>query len=262
MAEKKITKLSAKNIKQKIVTHVLYVKNGSCSVQVSRSARRKNASIIIHRDNRIELRVPARYTQKQTEALLQEKKNWIEKVLAKNRLVPNAPERRYCQGEKILFLGRELSLVFSAPADLHHFSKSAYVFWEKKLLVLPLSAHNRQAEKVKKKLLEFYRAQSLLYFQKRIAELTPLLGEKKPSLIKTRVYKGRWGSCNTHREISLNLFLLMAPTAVIDYVLLHELAHLYQLNHSPLFWQKVAEGDPHYKTHRKFLKENAELFRF
>ncbi len=79
--------------------------------------------------------------------------------------------------------------------------------------------------------------------------------------ISIRDQKTRWGSCSSRGTLSFNWRLVMAPPAVLEYVVIHELAHLKQPNHSPSFWQIVGQHFPDYKMARTWLRANASLLR-
>ncbi len=79
--------------------------------------------------------------------------------------------------------------------------------------------------------------------------------------ISVRNQKSRWGSCSRRRTISLNWRLIHTPLPVQDYVILHELMHLRQMNHSARFWQEVKSVCPDYEAAERWLKQNASLLR-
>jgi predicted metal-dependent hydrolase len=74
--------------------------------------------------------------------------------------------------------------------------------------------------------------------------------------VSIRSQKTRWGSCSSKGTLSFNWRLVMVPPEVLDYVVIHELIHIGEHNHSKRFWEKVAAIDPAYKNHRRWLKEN------
>ncbi|MGD9153390.1 MAG: DUF45 domain-containing protein [Gammaproteobacteria bacterium] len=73
--------------------------------------------------------------------------------------------------------------------------------------------------------------------------------------LSIRGQKTRWGSCSEYKDINLNYKLLFLPANLVDYVLVHELCHIKELNHSKKFWQLVASYDTNYRVHRKLLHQ-------
>lgn len=77
--------------------------------------------------------------------------------------------------------------------------------------------------------------------------------------ITIREQKTRWGSCSSNRNLNFNWKLLLAPPEILDYVVVHELAHLKEMNHSPAFWSEVEKILPDYKERKKWLKEYGNM---
>lgn len=96
--------------------------------------------------------------------------------------------------------------------------------------------------------------QAELHLPDRLAYCARTYGFKYKS-VYCKSMRSRWGSCNNKNEITLNIFLMMVPWELIDYVLVHELVHTEHLHHGPIFWERVAEVLPDYKQRRKKLRE-------
>lgn len=79
--------------------------------------------------------------------------------------------------------------------------------------------------------------------------------------LKIKRLKGRWGSCDQHNNITLNLFLMQLPWDLIDYVIIHELVHTRVLRHGPDFWAAMAEVKPDVKELRKRLRDHRPMLR-
>lgn len=102
-----------------------------------------------------------------------------------------------------------------------------------------------------------YIAAAKEYFPKRVAYFHQFTGGYYDR-ITIRDQKTRWGSCSARGTLSFNWRLMLAPPAILDYVVVHELCHLTHMNHSAAFWQKVESVYPDYRTARKWLKDHGQ----
>lgn len=112
-----------------------------------------------------------------------------------------------------------------------------------------------QSEKLTAQQLEALRKQLRRQIGQRVAYYAPLVGVSWGK-ITLRAQRTRWGSCSSRGNLNFNLLLGLVPPRVLDYVVVHELCHRLEMNHSPRFWAQVERILPDYRQCRSWLKEN------
>ena len=197
--------------------------------------------------------VPKSYKLDYLPDLLKEKKRWILGKLAQCGQ-PQLPARGKAlkSGDTIPYLGRDLQVVIQQS-----YEEVDWVRLERDRLVvsLRLSTDGRPGLILE----QWYRAQAGRLIAERVDELSARLGVTY-SRLTIRGQKTRWGSCSHKGTLSFNWKLVMAPRPTIDYVIIHELAHLKEMNHTKRFWGLVAEYCPRWREHKRWLKDHeAEL---
>ncbi len=127
------------------------------------------------------------------------------------------------------------------------------VIVERNRLVVSLRAGSSSLDML---LERWYRVQAAELIREKANKLGADLG-LTCSRLSIRGQKTRWGSCSRRGNLSFNWKLLMAPEPIIDYVVIHELAHLKEMNHTKRFWQLVGQHCPDWRNHKKWLKDHA-----
>jgi predicted metal-dependent hydrolase len=197
-------------------------------------SNRKTLAIYI-RDGGVEVRAPKRVTLRQIEDLLNSKEVWINSKLAESD--QRAKQRESFNldyGDEVLYRGKQhtLGTDFRIPVGL-------------------------DLDDIKQACVQTYRQGAHDYITKRTSDIAQQM-QLAPSAVKISNAKRQWGSCNSKGVLRFSWRLIMADDEVIDYVIVHELAHLLQMNHSPCFWQIVGHELPDYRERQRRLRQLQE----
>tara|TARA_Y100001954_G_C15639540_1_gene516961 strand:- start:12 stop:725 length:714 start_codon:yes stop_codon:yes gene_type:complete len=213
-------------------------------VKIVRTFNRKKTLTLRVKNNQAEILCPYYTSSKYLRNFIVKKKNWIRKNIENNS--KNLSEIDQISKGYIRYKGKKLSLICEKAKH------ERVLLEEDKLKVF----YSRESSERKKKIIIFWlKYESYKFLNERLFFLSKKININFNSL-KIRSYRARWGSCNEKGDILLNWKLIMLPESVIDYVLIHELAHVLIPNHSEFFWKLVEKKYPTYKEKKKWLKEN------
>ena len=215
-----------------------------------RSPRRRTIGLKVDPSG-LTVSVPSRLTRREWEAVLVEKGAWVLDKLEEMR-ARSVPPFLWEDGQRLPFLGGSIELV------AEHGPGRGRPALAEGMLRVPL-ANPGNATDLAAKVVKWYRNEALTLFSHRVAFYARQL-DVSVSRLGLSNARTRWGSCTSQGAIRLNWRLVKAPPPVIDYVVIHELAHRIELNHSSAFWETVAQACPDYREQRAFLKLHSGLY--
>ena len=242
---------------------------------VVRSARRKKTiEITLDPERGVLVRSPARTPSKDIRELVQKRARWILDHATDDVLDP--PPRRFTDGESLFYLGEQIPIITEILQDTDIgidmgggalLRLTAYaevsVRLEDNAFRIGIPAGISEEERiagVRAALERWYRREAARLLPEIVARWQGNVSRKKPTQVLIRSQRRRWGSCSSDGSIRLNWRIVMAEPALIDYVVVHELAHLVVMDHSPRYWQKVESVMPDYRLRRKRLNEVGSRF--
>lgn len=219
---------------------------GGFIAEVIRSSRRKTADIRVEQGV-VSVIVPQDLPDERIDRLLADKRVWIkEKILVQREARP-ASHRRFVSGESIPYLGRNYRLkVIDGPFKAPKLDKGK--------LVVSVPGGSNAPDMVRNAIIRWYRRRAAEKLPGKVKRLAPSVGVT-PGKVEIKAFRSRWGSCTPKGDVAFNWRIMMAPNRVVDYVVVHELCHLIQHDHSPAYWREVARVMPDYAQWRDWLRD-------
>lgn len=215
--------------------------------EIIRSRRRKTADIRVE-NGAVKLVVPRDTPEEKIDRILADKRLWIREKILLHREVSPARSKRYVSGESFSYLGRNYRLkVASGP-----FAPVKLVAGR---LVVTVPSGREQPRVIRNALIRWYMHQAGKKLREKVDRYAAMVGVE-PTGVGIKTFKSRWGSCTAHGRLEFNWKIMMAPNRMVDYVVVHELCHLKQHDHSPAFWREVERVIPDYMECREWLREN------
>ncbi len=220
-------------------------------------SRRKTIALIVQTDGSLLVRAPQRTTNRQISELVEQKAEWIRARQAQALTRPKLEVHQFASGEQFWYLGSSCRLlVTEGSQERLEFSSGQFKL---SLQASGQLRHSSAWRKTAQAVFTFwYRRQARRVLEERVALLARCWGFSYRQ-VKITSARTRWGSCSTRGTLSFPWRLVMAPLAVIDYVVLHELVHTVVKGHGQAFWERVQALLPEYKQYIRWLKENSAL---
>ncbi len=200
-------------------------------------SRRKSLAVCVNREGEVLVRAPLRVSNAEIARFVEQEAGWIaEKSALLRERAARRREFRIEIGSTAPFLGREYPVLAGESAA---FTGSAFLV--------------RPDREVKPQLAALYRALALPYLRERTAFFAEKVGAA-PTGVRITGAKARFGSCSGKNALCFAWRLMLADPELVDYVAVHELCHIRQHNHSPLFWAEVEAVLPDYRDRERRLK--------
>ncbi|HHW66215.1 DUF45 domain-containing protein [Defluviitalea raffinosedens] len=211
-------------------------------------AKRKTMEIAVEPPDIITVTAPIDATMEQIIEKVREKGSWIIQKLYSFKHMNYQPiKREYVNGESFMYLGRNYSLEIGTDTRI---KRPEVKLFRGKFIV---TANNKNEEIIKKAMEQWYRDKAKEVISERVKYYQRFF-DQTPTHIKIKEQKKRWGSCTSKNELLFNWRCIMAKSNALDYIIVHEMCHMYYKDHSKEFWNLLASVLPDYERRKEWLK--------
>lgn len=220
------------------------------SVEIVRTARRKSAEIEINGET-VRVLVPNTLSDQRIHDLINKRSVWIKQKLDLHASTPEHKPREYVNGEAFPYLGKNYRLKLVNSLKYSVKLKNGY-------LTVAYPKHDdelKNAFVIKRLLTTWYQSHAFDKIRDKTQRYSDIIGVK-PTSVNVDDFKSRWGSCLHTGAVTFNWRIIMATHKIVDYIIIHELCHLIEHNHSPKYWRLVENYCPDYASCRQWLKDN------
>ena len=204
-------------------------------------SRRKTIAVHIRKDASVEVRAPLQLSKNDIDKWVASKETWIEKHLERRRQL-NAEKSVFAlnYGDMVTLAGNAYP-IRAKEGNLIGFDRQCFY-------MPPDFTHGE----IKSAVIQIYKMAAKNIIKKKVAEYAEYMNVT-PASVKITDAKTRWGSCSGTHRINFSWRLIMTDNDTIDYIVVHELAHIWEHNHSQNFWQVVESVLPDYRERQKKL---------
>ena len=224
-------------------------------IKLIRSKKRKTLTLEVNHQG-VNVRAPYKMSEQTIMKFIRSKEKWLFKNIEN---MPSAPKPiEFENNSEILLFGDLYKIQIISGR------KPIYIDQQNNV-VIPVTKTKLPAQSsIRNKLIRWYKNIAMQHLELRVKNyISKMMPQTPTPKIKVRDYKRRWGSCDHRGDLSFNWRIVMAPSSIIDYVVIHEIAHLKEFNHSPMFWGIVEQQMIDWKDQQQWLKTNgADLYRF
>ena len=219
--------------------------SGDLRFAMRRSTVRKTISIVIERDGSLSLLAPATANDRQIAKFVREKRMWIYRKLSERDLMARPTiHKEFVTGEGFSYLGRTYRLRFVERQD------RPLKLMQGRFL-LDRSAQSRARDHF----VRWYCDHGKIWLNDRVGYWANRMAVQ-PGPLHVRNLGARWGSCGRSSRLNFHWALMTLPRQAIDYVVVHELAHIEAPSHDKQFWRVVERTMPDYQSHKTWLSEH------